>query len=150
MSALIFGSGLAYLYHSAPASFDDGLRYFAGPAVAGGWLSLLASRFIFEGTAKTGGTARRVALVGLNAGAALLLLALAFHLAIYLERRGSVSPLGYGTSLFYADLYLNYVREPTGRVLSVMLAVTVTWPAIVLPGWLVIRAIWPQERSPKE
>ena len=115
--------------------------YFGVPTVAFGWLALIVtSAMLYVARRQFSPAIRLMLLIAYFFTLAGLWVAL-MHVGTWLEWRRNPSPLGYATQWFYAQVYLEYFREPAGRLISVITGLVILSPMLALMGWLCIVAI---------
>jgi len=103
--------------------------YFAFPGVVSALASLFLAGALFRRIGRATGVWGQLTLaVALVAGTAVLWIAL-MHAGTWLEWRHKRTPTVYGSEWFYAEAYMEYVREPPGLLVSVAAAVMVGLPA---------------------
>ena len=109
-----------------------GIRYFGAPVVFFGW-AMLSGTSLFAGLI---GRARSLAGQGLlllvhGAGAAGMWV-MVVHAGTWIEWQEKSTPIPYGTEFFYAEVYMNYVREPIWWPVTAAATAVVALPAAAL------------------
>lgn len=111
------------------AVFSHVLNYFAGPSLAVGLAWLAASTGLRSTIIRSPSVPLKVLLVLLLAAGAILMWAALMHMGTWLEWQYKRTATGYGTEWFYAEVYMEYIREPAGRLISLTAALIVGLPA---------------------
>ena len=136
LAALIGGTVLvvgAFAVSPDPrTTIVHGARYFGAPVVFFGWAAL-SGTFLFAGLI---GRARSLAgqcllLLVHGAGAAGLWV-MVVHAGTWIEWQEKSTPTVYGTEFFYAEAYINYMREPIWWPVTAAVTAVVALPAAVL------------------
>lgn len=127
------GSLVAGALLSAPdpeAVISHALNYFAAPsaAVALAWLAVGAG--LLSWIARAPSAPLQALLVFLLAAGAILMWVVLMHMGTWLEWQYKRTPIPYGTEWFYAEAYMEYVREPAGLLVSLTAALIVGLPAV--------------------
>ncbi len=134
------GFGLtALVFTDDPAeTIDHARRTFGAPVLLGGWLAAALYLTIRDRIAASSIVYRQllwlalliVAVVGIWIGLS--------HWATWLEWQGKRTPTVYGSDWFYAEVYMFYVREAEGLLITVTTALAVGLPTV----WLLLRVLW--------
>ncbi len=138
IATLALSVGALWLQPRSSNLFHGILRSFGPAAVPLPWLSLTAALILLRATEVRARLPGQALLALLQIAAALALWLGAMHLGAWLDWRKSASPLGFGTELFYAAAYLTYLREPGGRMVSVLVALAAGLP----PTVAVLQFVW--------
>jgi hypothetical protein len=106
------------------------LNFFAAPSVvvALAWLAVGAG--LLSRIARAPSALLQVLLVFLLAAGAILMWVVLMHIGTWLEWQYKRTPIPYGTEWFYAEAYMEYVREPAGLLVSLTAALIVGLPAV--------------------
>ena len=131
----VVGTGLlvtgALLFAPDPeAVIGHVLNFFAAPSVvvALAWLAVGAGPL--SRIARTPSAFPQVLFVFLLAAGAILMWVVLMHIGTWLEWQYKRTPIPYGTEWFYAEAYMEYVREPAGLLVSLTAALIVGLPAV--------------------
>lgn len=117
------------------------VKHFGVPTVACGWLALiLTSSMLHFARCHFAPAMKSMWLIVYFFLLVGLWVAL-MHIGTWLEWRETPSPVGYGTEWFYAQVYLEYFREPAGMLISVITGLVILSPILALLGWLCLLAI---------
>lgn len=145
-AALIGGAVLAaFAFAVAPdpiATITQGTRYFGGPAVVAGWASLAGLFAATHLVSRRQSLIVRCALLLAYAALAAGLWVAAVHAATWFEWQVKSTPTPFGTEFFYAEVYMNYIREPAGWPITVAVSAAVATPvaALLIPVTAVVAA----------
>ena len=101
------------------------LNFFAAPSVviALAWLAVGAG--LLSRIAHAPSALLQVLFVFLLAAGAILMWVVLMHIGTWLEWQYKRTPIPYGTEWFYAEAYMEYVREPAGLLVSLTAALIV-------------------------
>ena len=131
----VVGTGLlvtgALLFAPDPeAVISHVLNFFAAPSVvvALAWLAVGAG--LLSRISRAQATFPQVLFVFLLAAGAILMWVVLMHIGTWLEWQYKRTPIPYGTEWFYAEAYMEYVREPAGLLVSLTAALIVGLPAV--------------------
>ena len=110
------------------AVFSHAYNFFAAPsaAIILAWLAAtysLLSRIVREPS-----TSLQFLFIFFLAAGALLMWVCLMHVGTWLEWQHKRTATGYGTEWFYAEVFIEYVREPIGRLISLTAALMVGIP----------------------
>ncbi len=121
-------AGAALFAPDPQAVISHALSFFAVPsaAVALAWLIIVAG--LLSTIARTSSAPLQVLLVFLLAAGSLFMWVALMHLGTWFEWQVKRTPTAYGTEWFYAEVYMQYVREPAGRVVSLTAALIAGLP----------------------
>ena len=112
------------------AVIGHALNFFAAPSavVALAWLAVGAG--LLSRIARAPSAPLQVLLVFLLAAGPILMWVVLMHMGTWLEWQYKRTPIPYGTEWFYAEAYMEYVREPAGLLVSLTAALIVGLPAV--------------------
>ena len=112
------------------AVFSHVLNFFVAPSavVVLFWLTAVAG--LLSRIARAPSALLQVLLVFLLAAGAILMWVVLMHIGTWLEWQYKRTPIPYGTEWFYAEAYMEYVREPAGLLVSLTAALIVGLPAV--------------------
>ncbi|MEE8352042.1 MAG: hypothetical protein V3R37_07640 [Rhodospirillales bacterium] len=114
------------------------LNYFAVPSaiIVLAWLA--AGAGLLSWIARASSAPLQVLFVILLGTGAILMWVVLMHMGTWLEWQYKRTPIPYGTEWFYAEVYMEYAREPLGRLVSLTAALIVGLPALpcVLRSWV--------------
>jgi len=121
-------AGAALFAPDSQAVISHALSFFAVPsaAVALAWLVVVAG--LLSTIARTSSAPLQILLVFLLAAGSLIMWVALMHLGTWFEWQIKRTPTAYGTEWFYAEVYMQYVREPAGRVVSLTAALIAVLP----------------------
>ncbi len=132
IGGIVLGIGAFAVSPDPRTTIMHGARYFGAPAVFFGW-AVLSGTSLFAGLI---GRARSFAgqclLLLVHAAGAAGLWVAAVHAATWIEWQEKSSPIPYGTEFFYAEVYMNYVREPIWWPVTAGATAVIALPAAVL------------------
>ena len=135
-SALVLGLGAWALGDGRILA--HAVRHFAAPGLVVGSLAVVSTYAVIMLTAKPrsvfAGLGLPILLIGFGVVAWLVLM----HAGTWLEWQTKRTPVAWGSEWFYAEAYLEYLREPAGRVISIAAAVLVLGLAAWWAGGVVL------------
>lgn len=111
------------------AVISHALNFFAAPSATVALVWLAACAGLLSRIDRAPSTPLRVLPVFLLAAGAILMWAALMHMGTWLEWQHKRTATGYGTEWFYAEVYMEYIREPVGRLVSLTAALIVLLPA---------------------
>ncbi|NQU60388.1 MAG: hypothetical protein HQ512_04600 [Rhodospirillales bacterium] len=124
-----FGAGIALMPSVSRAGLGHALNYFAIPIIGTALVSLTLAVMLFVLIKQASSIFKQLFYaVLLSLGTASLWVAL-MHLGTWFEWQYKRTPTAFGTEWFYAEVYMEYIREPTGQLISLTAALIIGLPA---------------------
>jgi len=122
-------AGALLLAPDPEAVLSHALNFFAVAAMAIAllWVGVIAG--LLSRIARTPSVPMQFFLVFLLAAGAVFLWVVLMHLGTWFEWQVKRTPTAYGTEWFYAEPYMEYIREPVGQLISLTVALIVALPA---------------------
>lgn len=114
----------------AMVSINHFLQFFAGPGILSAAIAIAFTNIALSRIRHTTGLTQQLIWVGLMLSAIAMLWLGLMHAGTWLEWRVKASPTAYGSEWFYAEAYLEYVREPVGQAVSLACITIVVLPMI--------------------
>ena len=105
-------------------------NFFAVPSAAVVLVWLTAAYGLLLRITREPSTPLQFLFIFLLAAGAILMWATLMHMGTWLEWQHKRTATGYGTEWFYAEVYIEYVREPVGRLVSLTVALIVGLPVV--------------------
>ena len=108
---------------------NHALKYFAAPsaAVALTWLAICPR--LLSRIARVSFAPQQALLICLLVASAILMWIVLMHMGTWFEWQQKRTPTAYGTEWFYAEAYIEYMREPAGVLISLMAGLIIGLPA---------------------
>jgi len=112
------------------AVFSHVLNFFVAPSavVVLFWLTAVAG--LLSRIARVPFAPQQVFLFFILAAGAILMWSALMHMGTWVEWQHKRTATGYGTEWFYAEVYMEYIREPVGRLVTLTAALIVGLPAV--------------------
>lgn len=128
------GLGLsALIFTDDPADIiGHAVRNFAAPVLVGGWLATAIYLTVRDRIAASSIVYRQLLWLALLVAAVVSIWIGLIHWATWLEWRDKPTPTVYGSDWFYAEVYMYYVRETEGTLITAITALTVGLPTVRL------------------
>ena len=121
-------AGALLLVPHPQTTINHALNFLAAPSAAAALAWLAVSAWLLSRiTCVRSVPVQAVLLLLLVAGAILTWVAL-MHMGTWLEWQYKRTPTAFGTEWFYAEVYMEYVREPAGALISLTAALIVALP----------------------
>lgn len=132
IGGVVLGIGAFAVSPDPRTTMIHGARYFGAPAVFFGWVAL-SGTFFFAGLIgrARGLTGQGLLLLVHGAGAAGIWV-MVVHAATWIEWQEKSTPTVFGTEFFYAEVYMNYMREPLWGPVTAAVTAVVALPAAAL------------------
>lgn len=122
----------AFLIGAQPGqTTSHGLTYFAGPIVLGACLAVCLAMIALVRIARTRSLAAQLAWTVALVAATAALWGAETHLGLWLVWREKSTPTAYGSEWFYAEVYMDYVRDVDGLVIALATVLAVAMPATI-------------------
>lgn len=138
VGAAFMGAGIA-LFASVPASAaGHALRYFLIPGLATATLSCFLGAALLARIARGSSLAAQLLYVVLLITQTVLLWLLLAYLGTWLEWQEKSTPTVFGSEWFLAEVYMEYVREPGGRLIALTTALVIGLPAALFITWIAL------------
>ena len=113
-------------------------RNFSAPVLVGGWLATASYLTVRDRIAASAVLYHQLLWLALLIAAIVGIWIGLTHGATWLEWQGKRTPTVYGSDWFYAEVYMFYVREAEGLLITVTTALAVGLPTV----WLLVRVLW--------
>lgn len=114
------------------ATISQGITYFGGPAMVAGWASLAGLFATAHLVSQSQSLIVCCLLLLAYAAIAAGLWTAAVHAATWFEWQVKSTPTAFGTEWFYAEVYMNYMREAAGWPITVAITTVIAAPAAAL------------------
>lgn len=130
LAGVVFMAAGIALFASVPKSVaGHALSYFAVPGIALAVVSLVLGLTLFARIARASSLFAQLSYVVVLAAGTVALWLLLMSLGTWLEWQEKATPTVFGSEWFLAKAYMEYVREPPGRLISLTAALIVGLPA---------------------